>query len=573
MTATLEIDYACRTEAGEKAENADAAGAFVPDDTLLMSKGAAAVIADGMSSSEGGREASEVCVTGFLSDYFSTPESWTVKTSASKILGALNRWLCGQGQSRYDSPKGMVTTFSALVIKSTTAHIFHVGDSRIYLFRNGDLEQLTRDHRVWVSKEREFLARAMGVDPHVDIDYRSLAVEPGDLFLFSTDGIHEFLTDVQIRKLIEEHGYNLQHTAGTIVSTALEHGSTDNVTCQLMRVLTLPSEDADDIYQRVTELPFPPDLKSGMIIDGYRILREMHASKRSEVFLALDIETGNKVTLKTPSVNFQDDPVFLDAFLHEEWVGRRISNPHVLKVLEPKQRRFLYHITEYLEGQSLRQWINDQPPASLGELRNFISQIAEGLRAFHRLEMIHQDLKPDNILIDSDGTLKIIDFGSTKISGVEEINRSLNRTAPQGTINYSAPEYLTGEAGTNQSDIFSLGVLAYELVTGKLPHGESDKPRSANKLRYTPATEHNDKIPLWVDAALEKATHPNPAKRYGTLSEFVYDLGHPNNELINQQGKPLMERDPLLFWRSFAVAMLLGNLTLGYFLIVTMKGW
>lgn len=573
MTAIIEIDYACRTEAGEKAENADAAGAFVPDDSLLMSKGAAAVIADGMSSSEGGREASEVCVTGFLSDYFSTPESWTVKTSATKILGALNRWLCGQGQSRYDSPKGMVTTFSALVIKSTTAHIFHVGDSRIYLFRNGDLEQLTRDHRVWVSKEREFLARAMGVDPHVDIDYRALAVEPGDLFLFSTDGIHEFLTDIQIRKLIEEHGYNLQHAAGTIVSSSLKHGSTDNVTCQLMRVLTLPSEDADDIYQRVTELPFPPDLKSGMIIDGYRILREMHASKRSEVFLALDIETGNKVTLKTPSVNFQDDPEFLDAFLHEEWVGRRISNSHVLKVYEPKQRRFLYHITEYLEGQSLRQWINDQPLASLGELRNFISQIAEGMRAFHRLEMIHQDLKPDNILIDSDGTLKIIDFGSTRISGVEEINSSLDRTTPQGTINYSAPEYLNGETGTNQSDIFSLGVIAYELVTGRLPHGESDKPRPANKLRYTPATEHNEKIPLWVDAALKKATHPNPARRYSTLSEFVYDLGHPNKELINHEGKPLIERDPLLFWRGFAILMLLGNLTLAYFLIASLKGW
>ena len=568
MSSTLEIDYACRTEAGDKAENADAAGARVPEDELLLTKGAAAVIADGMSSSEGGREASEVCVTGFLSDYFSTPESWTVKNSASKILGALNSWLYGQGQSRYDSPKGMVTTISALVIKSTTAHLFHVGDSRIYLFRDGELERLTRDHRVWLSSEREFLARAMGVDPHVDIDYRALALEPGDLFLFTTDGVHEYLNDNRLRSLLLELGYNLQHAANRIVEQALGAGSSDNVTCQLLRVLALPGEAADDLYQRITELPFPPDLKPGMTIDGYRILREIHASPRSEVFLALDTESGRQLALKTPSVNFQDDPEFLDAFLHEEWIGRRIDNPHVLKVLEPRRRRFLYHVTEYIPGQSLRQWMRDNPHPGLVRVRDLVEQIAEGLRAFHRLEMVHRDLKPDNVLIDGHGTLKIIDFGSARIAGIEEIDSALEHRTPQGTLSYAAPEYLAGDKGSNRSDIYSLGVIAYELLTGRLPYGERETMETPRRRPvYRPARDFSGEVPVWMDAALARALDPNPAKRYDTLSEFLHDLSHPNPALIDDASRPLIERNPLAFWKGLAGLLLLGNLLLLYLLL------
>lgn len=555
MKKQLSIDYACRTEIGLKPENADAADARIPPEELLISKGVAAVIADGMSSSEGGKEASEVCVTSFLNDYFSSPESWTVKTSGAKILSAINRWLYGQGQSKYDSPKGMVTTLSAMVIKSTTAHIFHVGDSRIYLYRDEFLEQLTRDHRVWVSKDREFLSRAMGIDPHVDIDYRALGIEAGDLFLFTTDGVHEFLTDKQINSLIKSHGNNLKNTANVLVSSALEKGSTDNVTCQLLLVESLPSEDADDIQHKIEELPFPPSLGPNITIDGYKILRELHASKRSEVYLAIDLESDQKVTLKTPSVNFRDDPEFLDGFLHEEWVGRRINNPHVLKVYEPKRRRFLYHITEYIEGQSLRQWIDDHPLTDLAKTRNYIQQIADGLRAFHRLEMVHQDLKPDNILMNSDGTLKLIDFGSTRIAGIEEINSGIDRSVPQGTVNYTAPECMSGDKGSPHSDIFSLGVITYELLTGKLPHGESEFPRPAHKLNYQSARHHINTIPYWVDAALEKATHPNPKKRYSLISEFLYDLSTPNKVFDKGTESPLLEKDPVAFWKSVSALL------------------
>jgi len=405
----------------------------------------------------------------------------------------------------------------------------------------------------------------MGIDPNVDIDYKSLAAEPGDIFLFITDGISGHVTDNRIRQLINEHGDDLQACANSIVEEALQNGSRDNVTCQLLSVVTLPTQTEADILQKITELPFPPFLGPGMTIDGYEILRELHATRRSEVFLALDHETGTQVILKTPSINYRDEPAYLDGFLHEEWIGKRIDNSHVLKVLDTPKRRFLYNISEHIEGQTLRQWIDDHPQTHINKARAFLHQIAEGLRAFHRLEMIHLDMKPENIIIDAWDTLKIIDFGSTRVAGTAEITTSFREDRPQGTINYSAPECQEGYC-SNRSDIFSLGVIAYELLTGKLPYGNHDKPLKAARMKYISALTHNKDIQPWVDGALEKAVHPNPRKRYATLSEFLHDLSHPNKQLMEKKHQPLLERNPIGFWRSASIVLFLLNLYLLYLL-------
>ncbi|MCB1879044.1 MAG: bifunctional protein-serine/threonine kinase/phosphatase [Gammaproteobacteria bacterium] len=560
MSAKLEIDYAFRSEAGVKESNDDLCKVCVPQGALLQSKGVAAAIADGVSSSEGGGHASQICVKSFLNDYFSTPESWAVKTSASKVLDSINRWLCGQGQSLYDSAMGLVTTFSGVIIKSTTAHIVHIGDSRVYRLHDGTLEQLTRDHRVWVSKEREYLSRAMGADPHIEIDYRAVALEQGDILLFTTDGVHDFLSQPELEGIISRRQRTLQACANALVERALENGSNDNASCQLIRIDNLPLETEADILQRVSDLPFPPDLQPGMVIDGYKILRELHASKRSEVFLALDDESGQKVVLKTPSVNYRDDAAYLENFLHEEWVGRRIQNAHILGVLEPRNRHFLYNVSEYVEGRSLAQWIQDRGPLDLHQTRSIAEQIIDGLRALHRREMYHQDLKPGNILIDNHGIVKLIDFGSTRVTGMEEITSELDHSTPQGTLDYAAPECLSGAASTPASDLYSLGVILYEMLTRQLPYGECDRLDQKRRLRYQSARHHNPEIPVWVDSALERAVHPLPSKRYTSLSEFQYDLNHPNPAFKDISELPLLERNPLLFWQSLSVLLLLFNL-------------
>ena len=567
MPRTLQIHLGQFSDRGAKSTNEDFYGALIPEGEALKLKGAAFAIADGMSSSESARWAAEYAVKGFLNDYFATPDSWTVRHSGGRVLSALNRWLYGQGSRLLDPARGMVTTFSALVLKSTTAHLFHIGDTRIWRLRDAALEPLTEDHHHWVSRERVYLNRALGVDAHLEIDYRSLPAEVGDLYLFTTDGVHGYLSAARIERFIARSGDNLDAACRALTAAARAAGSPDNLTCQLLRVDALPTPDAESVFRELTELPVPPPLEPGMTLDGYRILRELHASPTSQLYLALDSESGRHVALKTPSVNFEDDPVYLERFRQEEWVGRRLDSPHVLKVIAPtRRRRFLYHVLEYLEGQTLRQWMAAHPHPPLAEARAVLEQIARGIRAFHRLDMLHRDLKPENIHIDRQGTVRVIDFGSAKIGGVAEIASALAQPDLLGTRNYTAPEVLRGEPATTGADLFAFGVIAYELLTGRLPYRESpggqiDAKRLARRP-YIPARDERPDLPPWVDGALEKAVRFDPARRYTVETELIYDLAHPNSAGVRQRRRPLLERDPTGFWRAVALLSALLNLVL-----------
>jgi serine/threonine protein phosphatase PrpC len=568
MTSTLTIASGQYSTAGVKESNDDACGVRVPDAALLNTKGIAAVIADGMSGSEAGKLAAEACVSGFLSDYFSTPESWSTETAGAKVLSALNRWLYGQGHREYESAHAMVTTLSVLVIKSATAHLFHVGDTRIYRMRKGELKCLTNDHRVHLGGDKNVLSRAMGVELHMEIDYRALPVEQDDIYLLTTDGVHDFLNDTVLAEFLYSSKLDVETAARRVVERALADGSNDNVSCQVLKVEQLQHGNEHEFYQQFSELPFPPPLEPGMVLDGYKVVRELHASKRTQVYLAIDSSTDHKVILKTPSVNYVDDAEYIDGFLHEEWAGRRIRNQHVLKVFEPHGRRqCLYYVTEYIDGWTLRQWMHDNPQPALEDVREIVQQIAAGLRTFHRLEMVHQDLKPENIMIDRYGTVKIIDFGSTRIAGIEEISTPLEKNNLLGTRNYTAPEYLQGLQGNNVSDIYSLGVIAYELLTGALPYGKKElTARRLRRARYRSAILANPDVPLWIDKALEKATLIERGRRYQLMSEFVHDLAHPNPAFASRSAEPLIERNPLLVWKGLAGMLFLLNLLLLYLL-------
>lgn len=567
MGKSLAVEVSQHSIAGPKPQNEDTCGFHVPEEPLLTTKGISIVIADGMSASDDGKLASQSCVQGFLSDYFSTPESWSVKTSSQKVLAALNRWLHGQGHSKHGSHKGMVTTFSALVLKSNTAHLLHVGDTRIYRLRNNELEQLTHDHRLEISAEKSYLSRAMGIELFLDIDYRTVPIEVGDTFLLLTDGVHEFVADSVIRNILQDNAGNLDTAVQQVVAKAAENNSDDNMTAQAVRITHLPTQNEAEFYQKLTELPFPPPLEPGMILDGYKILRQLFANKRTEVYLAQDVDTDERVVLKAPSVNYEDDAAYINQFLHEEWAGRRINNPHVLKALETRRKRTaLYYVTEYVEGQTLRQWMNDSPRPSLATVRDYAEQIARGLRAFHRMEMIHQDLKPENILIDDHGTLKIIDFGSTKIAGIEEISTPLDSSNRLGTINYTAPEYHSGDPGSNKSDIFSLGVIVYELLTGELPYGKELTARNLQRVVYRSVKYYNPEIPAWVDKAIEKAVSINPDRRFGKMSEFTYALTRPDSALINTDYVPLLRRNPVKVWQGISAILAAIALVLLYLL-------
>ncbi len=569
MPNSLKISLGQFSDKGRKSLNQDFHGAVVPDEPHLTRKGIAVALADGISSSGVSQIASEAAVKSFLTDYFCTPDTWSAKKSAQSVLVATNAWLHAQTRQsgfRYDLDRGYVCTFSGLILKGALAHLFHAGDARVYRLRDGQLEQLTSDHRVWVSQETSYLSRALGFNSHIEIDYQSFPVELSDYFLLMTDGIYEFVSGNFLRDSIRNHPDDLDQAARLIAAEACQAGSTDNLTIQIVRIDAIPEQDADGGRLQLAQLPLPPMLDPGMNFDGYRIVRQLHASSRSRVFLALDTASQATVALKIPAIDLRDNPQFLERFAMEEWIARRINSEVVLKAGPANRtRNYLYMAMEFIDGQTLAQWMTDHPAPDLEAVRKIIEQVARGLRAFHKLEMVHQDLRPNNIMIDRDGTVRIIDFGSVRIAGLQEANPCVDAGEVLGTAQFTAPEYFLGEGGSGRSDIFSLGVIAYQMLSGDLPYGtrvvQARTRQQQQRLQYQSLLRDDRAIPLWVDGAIRKAVHVDPNRRYQELSEFVYDLRHPNPEFFGFH-TPLMQKNPILFWKGVSLMLLLVVLAL-----------
>ncbi len=555
LEGQIEIAAGQSTRAGRKASNEDAIALHVPDDKRLMThKGIVAVIADGVSSADAGKEAANICCEGFADDYYASPDVWTTKHSAQNVLTTLNRDLYQRGTAFSSAEKGYLCTLSILILKSHTAFLFHIGDTRIYRLRDRKLEQLTTDHSVRISERQCYLARAMGLDNDARIDYSTTDVREDDLFLLSTDGIHDHIDPTRVTTLLDSNRGNLQRACDMLVQEAYDMQSKDNLSCIAIRILKLPENARNEVDQRLTQLPFPPALNRGDELDGYRVLEELHATSRSQVYRVEDLESVQQYAMKTPSPNYEDDDAYIERFVMESWIGTRIDCPNVAKVIDQQRpRSSLYYLSEYVNGIPLSLWEEQNHHPQMQTVREIALQLVKGLRAFHRKEILHQDLKPDNILIDSHNRVKIVDFGSCRVAGFEEICGPIERDLILGTVDYAAPEYqLRLPAGT-WSDLFSLGCILYYLLTGEHPYGPAfskcRKLADFQELKYRPAYHFNPDVPIWVDGALEKAVKAMPEDRYEAHSKFLEDLNKPNPEFADKTRIPIMERNPVLFWK------------------------
>jgi serine/threonine protein kinase len=272
------------------------------------------------------------------------------------------------------------------------------------------------------------------------------------------------------------------------------------------------------------------------------------------------------VVIKVPSTEGRHDRSYVERFLLEDWIANRLNNAHIVKSHKASEkRRYCYVVSEFVDGQTLAQWMVDNPTPSLDEVRSIVEQVAIGVQAFHRQEMLHQDLRPENIMIDVSGTAKIIDFGSTFVSGIEETRTSETSHVMPGTAQFLAPEYFLGEFGSKQSDIYSLACITYHMLSGRSPYGTSVAralTRTAqHRLVYQSVLAAHRPLPAWVDSTLKKALQPDRTKRYSELSEFIQDLRKPNVKFLAQARPPLLERDPLFFWKG--VSTILGGIVVG----------
>lgn len=587
MGDQLTVSFGGFSTAGIKDENQDAFAAHQPGLSQAKYKGIGACIADGVSCSDQAQLASSTAVTHFLQDYYCTPDSWDVKTSAGKVLSSLNAWLFHHGQQASARHNSLVTTFSALIAKSTSAHIFHAGDSRIYRYRPkkaeaaAEFEQLTRDHCIAQGNPEKggktFLSRALGMDNYLEVDYHCVDIQAGDYFVFSTDGAHEYLSAADIQQCLSEltpddKQHQFEKASQQLVSTALDRGSDDNCSLFLVRIEQVPAPDMEEAQRQLTQRVIPPALDVGHKIDQLNVEKVLYSGSRSHVYRVKNND-GKHYVLKAPSENFSDDLVYLDGFAREQWVGNRVDHPNVMKIYPVRDgSRFLYHLCEYIEGQSLRQWLHDTDNPSLDQVRDITEQIIRGLRAFQRLGMVHRDLKPENILITPQGQVKLIDFGTVSVRGISEAAGSIKEDCPVGSVQYIAPEYvMTGQAGV-QSDLFSLAVIVYEMLTGHIPYRMDDvhrrTPKSTSEWRYISLRQHRPDLPRWLDLTLEKGTHPNWQKRYPAYSEFIQDLKQPNPQLLRHAHKrPLIERNPVRFWKSTSIVLLILVLLLTWKLL------
>lgn len=533
-------------------------------------KGSVACIADGASCSEHGQKASHTSVMQFIDDYYATPQSWSIQRSAQKVLTSLNSWLFNTSVSNIHPAQqvnhnALVSTFSSVILKSNTAHIFHVGDSRIYLLRDGELRQLTRDHTRKTMGQKHYLTRALGMDNQLNVDYQTLPIKKNDCFILTSDGVHEFVDASDLIKAASNQ-LDFKHATQTVCNKALAKNSRDNVSCLMLEVAQIPKPSLIEFHEKLATRVIPPVLKLGQMIDQFQVFEVLYSGTRSHVYRVMQTQTQTEFVIKVPSLQYRDDPAELKAFYNEQWAGMLLNNKRIMKVYpSDEQSRLLYQVCEMVKGVTLRQWMYDNPKPNLPEVRAILEKVVQGIRVLQRADMVHRDLKPENIMLLPNGDIKLIDLGAVLIRGIEEGLPFEEDAVPLGAVNYIAPESIKQNVANTCSDLFSVGVIGYEMLSGQLPYPEMT-PRSLLQSRhhqwqYRPITQHRSDIPAWFDLVLKKACAEHPTERYDVLGDFISDLYTPNSKLVARKTKqPLLDRHPIQFWK--VLALLLGLVAL-----------
>jgi len=560
---SLIISFGGYSTKGAKDENQDAFALKTSEGLDLELKGHIAVIADGVSSANRAAQASQMSVCHFIDEYLATPETWSVNKSAAKVISSLNNWL--YSRQLIADEKGLseqwFSTFSAVILKGERAHIFHIGDCQIVKINSDGYQVLTKDHAT-VSGT---LNRALGAGSHIEVDHTSSLLAPQDIIMLSCDGVHHFVKPKQIKEIIKRNK-SLEQASKEICELASSQGSNDNLTCLFVNVEQLPQQVFSQLVFTRLQQVIPPALKLGSKLDHYEILDALQETSRSHVYLAKDILDEKLVVIKIPSVNFTDDVDYLTSFIKEGWVGDKINHPAIMKIYPRLETsKFLYHVCEYIEGQTLSEWLQDNPKSSLVKVRDILDQLIKVLRVLQRQDIIHCDIKGDNFIIDSHGRLKLIDFGSSNTGAVKD-NSKEEKTDQfvfnQGTLNYSAPELFYGHENSHKSELYSLAVLVYNMLTNRLPYKEinqiDDAPKQFNLWRYKPIVTCRKDLPNYMDRVMSKALAANPINRYEHYSEFLAEFNvNEKNKLSVQDNLPLLERDPVKFWQGVSGILLL----------------
>jgi serine/threonine protein phosphatase PrpC len=551
------------SDKGPREQNEDFGGAVFGYELPKPRRDIVAAVADGIGGARGGRVASETAVRGFLDGFCDLPETMEVRRAAATVLDSLNSWIYALAK-RDSKLAGMGCTFTALVLRGRVAHVVHVGDSRAYRLRGDRIALLTTDHlRENAGGGRSnILNRALGVEAELRIDYAAQPVALHDRFLLCSDGVHAFLPQDHIADILRQRSAS-DDTARALVTAAAQAGSTDNCTALVVDVVDLPKADSAEVGADIMQLPLIPTPIDGQTVDGFVLKVLMSDGRYTRLFGAFDEVEGGEVALKFPKPQVAAVATYHAAFVREAWVGARVNSPYVGRVIElpPGRQTCLYTVMPLYQGELLSNRLARRPQIGLEEGRNIAIKLARGVSALHRAGIIHRDIKPDNVILETGGSLKLIDLGVVRVPGLEDFPAE---DIP-GTLAYMAPEMLSGEEkGNEQTDIYSLGITMFRAFAGEYPYGNIDAVNPPRRTRPIPLGELRPDLPAWLQEVLGRAIALDPAARFRDVTEFAVEMEAGPARAAEGVRRPqtLYERAPVQFWQGVSAILALAVLFL-----------
>ncbi len=279
-------------------------------------------------------------------------------------------------------------------------------------------------------------------------------------------------------------------------------------------------------------------LEPGETLDHYRIEATVARSGMSVLYRATDLADGKQVAVKVPHAEMEADPVLFERFKREEEIGQLLDHPGIVKTYNDEERSRVYMVIEWVDGRLLRTILNQERKLPIERAVRITLAICEALDVMHKHGIVHRDLKPENVMVDDEDRIKLIDFG---IAMKEDARRLtyVNMTAALGTPDYIAPEQVKGGRGDQRSDIYALGIMLYEMLTGRVPFVEPNPLAAMNERLLhdpTPPRQLNPEIAPELEEILFRALEREPRHRYATAGEMAWELEHQEQVGVEDRG-------------------------------------
>jgi serine/threonine-protein kinase len=469
----------------------------------------------------------------------------------------------------------MATTLTICLFRHDRVSIGHVGDCRVYVVQQGKIRKVTNDHsyagvqlklglinvhEAASSGFRSVLTRTVGQEPMVNVDLLTVQLARGDVVVNCCDGVWSKITDGEILNIVTRR--SPADACQEMVRLAERREADDNLTAQVVQVDAIERLSyyrGIATYQKESPAIMGSELEVGQVLDGrFKVTDLIARSGMAQIFKATDLKGDRVVALKVPLMQYESDPGFFSRFEREQAIGKVLNHPYILRMEfdESLEKSRPYIVMEYLQGQTLGHLMRQVKPLPVADALTIASRICEALHYMHEHDVVHRDLKPDNIMICSDGTIRLMDFGIAKFEGQRRLTFG-GFTPTMGTPDYMAPEQVRGKRGDARTDIYSLGAILYEMVSGHVPF-EGDNPFTILNARLSgdprSPREWNPEISPQVEEIILRAMQRQPKDRYQTAWAMKQDLDHPEVVVVTGLVDRLVEPSPIrVGWRKIRI--------------------